>query len=112
MSHRRVRTLEIYSLIMGLVWTVISWLMLSASVFKVIPLALVVFIAGGGTKTHIRFVWENWRCTVSNTKLRVESVEAEAERARVLEKVSSQLGTYMSPQLYASISTIRSSGPR
>ncbi|WP_299350570.1 adenylate/guanylate cyclase domain-containing protein [uncultured Shimia sp.] len=50
-----------------------------------------------------RFILEGWRVTLSNTRLRLMSVQAQADRAELLEKLSSELGKYMSPQLYASI---------
>jgi adenylate cyclase len=148
-SKRRIRNLEIYSLIMGLVWSLISVLMMSqaspatgVSLFSILsvlcfggvlmmptlPKAVLaysvtlaianaagtiyfqidgfwylIFLCGGGLIVIFRAIWINWQQTKSNVRLRIESVEAEAERSRMMEQVSTRLSKYISPQLYQSI---------
>jgi class 3 adenylate cyclase len=148
-STRRIRTLELYSLAMGLVWATISVLMMSqadsttgglllwvlyvmcfggvvmmstipvaviayagplavanmvgAMVFDVYGFWFLLFLCSGGMISMVRATWDNWHRTKANVRLRIDSVEAEAARSRMMERISSQLGKYMSPQLYQSI---------
>jgi class 3 adenylate cyclase len=64
---------------------------------------LLFFLCLSGLPTLAWIIWRNWEDTKANVRLRVESQLAESERRRVLEVISTQLGKYLSPQLYQSI---------
>ena len=148
-SRRRIRRLEISSLVMGLIWAVAIMLFMSALspldgvlwlwngyilcftgaflisstirgaaafaipvalanlagalVYETLPVWLLVLLCAAGFSSLTRMIWLNWRQTEEMVRQNLESLEVEAERGRVLEAVSSQLGKYMSPQLYQSI---------
>lgn len=148
-SKRRIRTLEIYTLAMGLVWAVAIVLLMSsfsqinsvvvlcimcflafggaalspslprASGLFAIPIFLACFIGGyfhnvlssglllllcvGGAVTVLHSILQSWRDVNQRVRLQLENLRAETERSQMLEQISSQLGKFMSPQLYQSV---------
>ena len=77
--------------------------LVGAFVYETLPAWILIILCAAGITSLSRMIWLNWRQTEGMVRLSVENIEAEAERARMLETVSSQLGKYMSPQLYQSI---------
>jgi class 3 adenylate cyclase len=148
-SKRRIRVIEIYTLLVGLLWAatilmllavvdpvngvILLWIMyvvaytgaflnstmvlvaagfaapvalanaIGAYINNIIDSNLLLFLCLCGLPTLTWIIWLNWKETKINVRFRVESRQAEAERRRVLEVISTQLGKYMSPQLYQSI---------
>ena len=148
-SKRRIRVLEINSMVQGLIWSGIIVLMMSgedttaatlllfisyvmvyggAMILSTMPRAalgfsgpiaiasigaaiyfqillswILIVFAVFGSLTVLWAVWDNWRRLANEVRLFVENVEAEAERSRTMEKISAQLGKYMSTQLFNSI---------
>lgn len=148
-SKRRIRVMEVYSLLVGLVWAatifvllavadpvngvIVLWVMyvtaytgaflnsnivwvaagfagpislanaIGAYINDTIDPELLLFLCLCGLPALAWIIWRNWEETKINVRHRVESRQAETERRRVLEVISTQLGKYMSPQLYQSI---------
>ncbi|USG60171.1 adenylate/guanylate cyclase domain-containing protein [Sneathiella marina] len=76
---------------------------IGAYIYDVIDAELLLFLCLCGLPTLAWIIWLNGKETKINVRLRVENRLAELERRRVLEVISTQLGKYMSPQLYQSI---------
>lgn len=76
---------------------------IGAYINETIDSELLLFLCLCGIPTLAWIIWRNWQDAMLNIRHRVESRLAENERRRVLEVISTQLGKYMSPQLYQSI---------